>query len=291
MTTGEDATRPTSVTAPRRGKFLSAPSSSSTSSSLPNAPKSTSPSNKSRGKVLGKPPSPSVSSLSAATGAANQADGDADSLAQLRTCIHDAKVAAVDRRKALASRRDRIFDDLNKAENIVLSLLDCASEVSGALSDMTTAKAKRQEKEGSSAISGEDGDGKTFEDLTVQVRSYGEGYLAGVKKLHQLLAPHASLVKSYRNHDADVAQTTVSAPTHQQQSTTEGIVASKSITITTIKDQIVERATSNMYAAKVEKRLAVERSEILKEMIRLEESDGADATKIEGAGAKRKHEA
>ena len=39
--------------------------------------------------------------------------------------------------------------------------------------------------------------------------------------------------------------------------------------------EIVKMATSNMYAARVEKRLAVERREILKEMIRLEE-DGLD---------------
>lgn len=64
-----------------------------------------------------------------------------------------------------------------------------------------------------------------------------------------------------------------------------------------ISSKIVEEATSNMYAARVKKRLAKERSEILSEMIRLEEAEGGSGNQTEQmkidedtAGSKRKHE-
>merc|ERR1712194_311651 len=64
------------------------------------------------------------------------------------------------------------------------------------------------------------------------------------------------------------------------------------------RSNIVEEATSNMYAARVKKRLAMERSEILTEMIRLEELEGSSNDEseeqfdhhIDNAGSKRKHE-
>jgi hypothetical protein len=47
-------------------------------------------------------------------------------------------------------------------------------------------------------------------------------------------------------------------------------------------------ATSNMYAARVEKRLAVERREILREMIRLEEDGGGGGIEEEGDSTSNK---
>eukprot|EP00984_Skeletonema_dohrnii_P022707 scaffold11804_cov105-Skeletonema_dohrnii-CCMP3373.AAC.5 len=151
------------------------------------------------------------------------------------------------RRRAISSSRNEVFQDLEQAETIVLALLQCASEV----------------------------------------RSNGVGYLAGVTKLHELLAPHASLVKSYRNHTTAAAVNNSNANTNganaastdatnnnvQQQQPTQQ--SSELASFNPNSSEIVKMATSNMYAARVEKRLAVERREILKEMIRLEE-DGLD---------------
>jgi len=271
--------------APRRGKFLSAPSTSSP----PSAPETPS---SSRGKFLGNKPASSPSSAQGAPSSGSNA-GDAekknDSLDALRTQIRSSKEAAISRRKEIATQRDRVFQDLDEAENIVLSLLECASDVASSLSEMTTAKCMKSHEE-----RGEGGEGdakQSFEDLTEKVRSNGVGYLAGVKSLHKLLAPHASLVKSYKNHNGkgtDDIETPNKGPATAAQNPVE----------TTKSSKIVEEATSNMYAARVKKRLAMERGEILKEMIRLEalERDDDEAqnqsaamdTDADGSGPKRK---
>jgi hypothetical protein len=101
-----------------------------------------------------------------------------------------------------------------------------------------------------------------FEELSTQILSSGVGYLAGVTKLHSLVAPHASLVKAYRNH-------------HQQQSEVATVTAANIGSNTNIND-IVKMVTSKMLAVRLEKRLAIERREILREMIRLEEMERDD---------------
>ncbi len=188
-----------------------------------------------------------------------------------------------------------------------MALLQCASEVSELLSKMTTAKSRhhqqqqQQQQQHGIKSDGQDNDNNNlldnnkskqelFEQLSAQVRSNGVGYLAGVNKLHELLAPHAALVKSYRNHHhqsaavnpnndirkkGSAASSTVLATGgsnndgKQQQQSSSSEIAS----FTGSASDIVKMATSNMYAARVEKRLAVERKEILKEMIRLEEEE------------------
>lgn len=228
--------------APKRGKFLTQqppspkePGKKPVSSTNPTTP---------RGKSLGKTlTSPSTANTSA--GSAAYAETDC-SLSNLKTIVNKAKDAAVARRKEVSEKRDRVFNDLDQAENIILCLLDCASEVAQSLSEMTAAKASGNEN--------------AFEDLAGKIKENGVGYLAGVKKVHSLLAPHASLVKSYPNQDARAKDEEDNAQTKEEKS---------------IADEIVKKATSNMYSARVEQRLALERSAILKEMIRLEELESA----------------
>ena len=273
--------------APRRGKFLSAPSSSP-SSSAPDTPSS-----QSRGKFLGKKPAPSPSAAeqSASSFGSNTGDSEHNSLDSLRAHVKNSKIAAVSRRRAIAGQRQAVLDNLDKAENIVLSLLDCASDVAGALSDMTSAKSKKrhgQKKEGN--------DERTFEEFTSSVRANGDAYLAGVKSLHSLLSPHASLVKSYKNHDA-ITSTNDESKHHK--SLAAALPSSTGGTNST-SSKVVEEATTNMYAVRVEQRLANERTQVLREMIRLEEEEQCtindDDGDIEGVkntnavGSKRKHE-
>lgn len=147
---------------------------------------------------------------------------------------------------------------MDEAEDLVLGLLRCASEAAGELRDMTCAPVGGGEEK-------KDGKGSeraSFQELAVRVRENGKAYLAGVKRLHGLLAPHAPLVKSYRNHrrDDDNDDDNNNDDAHGQ----------------AVTERIVANATSNMYAARVEKRLAAERSEILKEMLRLEKREAEE---------------
>jgi len=200
-----------------------------------------------------------------ASGGPSAGDNATDSLENLRSLIHTSKITATSRRKAIARQRDRVFQDLDEAENIVLSLLECASDVAGALSEMTTAKSNK--RHGLKGDDGEENAEDSFEDLTAKVRSNGVGYLTGVKKLHKLLAPHALLVKSYRNHDGEES----AESDKQSHISVAAVLPGTARTTKRISSNMVEEATSNMYAARVKKRLAMERSKILTEMIGLEE--------------------
>ena len=115
----------------------------------------------------------------------------------------------------------------------------------------------------------------TFEELSAQVRSNGIGYLAGVTKLHELLKPHASLVKAYRHHHS-AAISGVDNTKGQQQQPPQQQSSSDIATLTGSNSEFVKMVTSNMSAARVEQRLAIERRDILREMIRLEELEHDD---------------
>ncbi|KAL9184183.1 hypothetical protein ACHAXT_002269 [Thalassiosira profunda] len=251
---------PAPTAAPRRGKFLSAPSPSPTGS-VPNTPSSTG----SRGKFMNKA-SPSQGAASATLTAA----GDADNI---RSQIHNSKAAASSRRKALAGQREQVFRDLDEAETIVLSLLECGECTVG----HDHAKSKEKEKNGEAG--GDEEATPSFEQLTATVRSNGVGYLAGVKKLHKLLAPHAPLVKSYKSHDRGESGEGDNPPHKSLATLLPGAANGTS-------SKIVEEATSNIYQARVKKRLAVERSEILKVM--LEEAEEEDSG---GQGKQQKESA
>lgn len=272
------------VAAPRRGKFLSAPVPSSQTSAAPNAPP---PPLQTRGKFLGKVPASSASNLQAASIGTSQGDADHDSIDKLKAFVHSSKIAAASRRKSIASQRQLVMNDLEAAENIVLSLLDIASDVAGTLSKMTTAKSKKRHREKRTDKVGNAED--SFEDLTAKVRSNGAGYLEGVKRLHKLLAPHSSYVKSLNTHDRE-------EDTVRERSVLKSLDSPNSTF-----SKIVEEATSNMHAVRVKKRLAIERCEILKEMIRsmkveecglsYEGERGEEESHInDTAGSKRKHD-
>jgi hypothetical protein len=162
---------------------------------------------------------------------------------------------------------------------------------------MTTAKSRHHQQQ--EQKSGEDDEGDeeqsrknndttttqlTFEELSTQVRSNGIGYLAGVTKLHELLKPHASLVKAYRHHHhhtAAISGAGVDDTKGQQQQQQQPQQSSSDIaTLTGSNSELVKMVTSNMSAARVEQRLAIERRDILREMIRLEELEHDD----EGVG-------
>ena len=202
-------------------------------------------------------------------------------------------MVASTRRKVVSSSRNQLFQDLEEAENSVLALLHCASQVSDSLSSMTTAKSRHHQQQEQPQKSGEDDEGEeeqsknnntttqlTFEELSAQVRSNGIGYLAGVTKLHELLKPHASLVKAYHNHRHHTAAMSgvdnTKGQQQQQQQPQQQSSSSDIATLTGSNSEFIKMVTSNMSAARVEQRLAIERRDILREMIRLEELEHDD---------------
>jgi hypothetical protein len=291
--------------APRRGKFLAGPAQ------LPSEGSSSSSSS-----------SPGGSHLSSSAGTAN-AGGTADgydgifhdhSIEDLKAHVHNIKTMATVRRKAIESQRKSVLDDLDKAEDVVLALLELASGVTSALSDMTTATSSSTttttttttRQSGSSELTnnveeGGEGDnnnarqqlgGKSFEELATRVSSGSAGYSTGVKKLHTLLAPHAHYVKSLTN--SNKLTSTNGTDNGGERSTTFNnygslmTAATSSSIVSNSKDgndfgKIIKEATSNMYAVRVKKRLVMERCEVLRQMIQLEEEDD-DVTLSEETG-------
>ncbi len=162
--------------------------------------------------------------------------------------------------------------------------------MSDSLSSMTTAKSRHHQQQEQKSEEDDDDDEEqsrknndtttpqlTFEELSAQVRSNGIGYLAGVTKLHELLKPHASLVKAYHNHRHHTAAISgVDGTKGQQQQQQPQQSSSDIATLTGSNSELVKMVTSNMSAARVEQRLAIERRDILREMIRLEELEQED---------------
>lgn len=267
--------------APRRGKFLSGPAQ------LPSEGSSSFPSSSSGGPQL------------SSTGTANTGGND-DVLhdhSMVRAYVHNIKTMATARRKVIESQRKSVLDDLDKAEDVVLALLELASGVTTALSDMTTAtsssttKIRRHDNsELTNNVEGgreEDNNnarqlgGNSFEELARRVSAGSGGYSSGVKKLHTLLAPHAHYVKSLTNSNR-LTSTAIHKNGERSPSNHYGglMAATSSSVVSNSKDgnvfgKIIEEATSNMYAVRVKKRLIMERCEVLRQMIQLEEDDGA----------------
>lgn len=272
------------------------------------APKSAAP----RGKFLSGPPqlppegysssssSPGGPQLSS-TGTANTSgiDHDHSYMEDLRAHVHNIKTMATARRKVIESQHKLVQDDLDKAEDGVLALLELASGVTNALSDMTTAtsnsstiKTRRYDDIKESTNNGESREkvdnnarrqlgGKSFEELATRVSSGSAGYSTGVKKLHTLLAPHAHYVKSLTNNNNRLTST-ITDKISGERSTSNNygslMAATSSSIVSNSKDgnvfgKIIEEATSNMYAVRVKKRLVMERCEVLRQMIRLEEDN------------------
>lgn len=110
---------------------------------------------------------------------------------------------------------------------------------------------------------------KSLSDLTADTTDISETsakYRETLQKIHSILTPHAHLVVSYQNHQVDKKE----EATHDA----EG------------EERI------NMYAARVEMRLAQERRNVLRELLRLEKEseDSLSAPPEAVAGDKRKRE-
>ena len=185
--------------------------------------------------------------------------------------------AAAARRSARLERQAMIFASIDEAEDLALDIIGLASSTSSALSDLTTPS--------------EDGEDASSR-LEALIRSNGDEYLEKVKRVHALLTPHAGLVAAYRNHEEEDMAEPGASPFPVATTLTEdaGAAALKG------KEDESSAHHKNMYAARVEMRLAMERKKILIELLRLEKKDlggaapGIDADSGASTFVKRKRE-
>jgi hypothetical protein len=178
---------------------------------------------------------------------------------------------------ATNERQEKLFADLDEAESLALELLDLASSTALSLAKAIVASSTEDSA-----------------DIFLKCEDFGDKYADKVKRIHALLSPHASLVVNYKNHAADAAkaaaaqdlQQTRSAPVNQppsdltkntekQAESTENMDKSNKTESSShpSRDAKVEEpinSPKNMYAARVELRLALERQSVLGEMVRLE---------------------
>ena len=218
--------------------------------------------------------------------------GDASSSDAAATAANTAAAAAkASKKRVRTERQAKLFADLDEAEATVLGMIALASETASALSDLASGR------EGASTTTGGGDDtdaaaATAAKKIAELGKKNGEDYLDKVARVHALLSPHAEKVVAYSNHEVDTAEAADSAADSNDE---------------TAKSEAEPREKkNNMYAAKVEMRLAIERRDVLREFLRLEkeelgmeddderkepaaigETKGGDATATNNTGARK----
>lgn len=156
-------------------------------------------------------------------------------------------------KKPRIERQAQVFADLDAAKNLVLDLLTLASLTAQNLSDLTIAsEALRRSK------------------LEEETNVNGVEYLRRVKRIHKLLSSHVNLVVAYKNHGADAPPTSGSSGSAAGGFQGKFGTAVKGSAAGEDGTKQFPRSGSNMYAVRVEMRLALERRAVLEEMLRLQ---------------------
>ena len=195
------------------------------------------------------------------------AAGDASSSADAAATAANTAAAAAkaSKKRVRTERQAKLFADLDEAEVTVLGMIALTSETASALSDLAIGK------EGASTATGggDDADTDTAAATTAAAKKIaelgkknGEDYLDKVARVHALLSPHAEKVVAYSNHEVDTAEADAGAES-----------AADNNEETAKSETEAREKKNNMYAAKVEMRLAIERRDVLKEFLRLEKEE------------------
>ena len=154
-------------------------------------------------------------------------------------------------------KRHEVFNDLDNAERLVMNILTIATSTSEAFSSLAL-NAQIMDSE-------ENGKDETVKQnarhLQHRIRKNGQEYLSKIKKIHDLLAPHASLVKAYGNLQESTEEKTTSLP------------SSAAVASTTEEADGAMRMDNDMYVSRLEMRFAIERRNLLRQMVCLEEGE------------------
>jgi len=185
-----------------------------------------------------------------------------------------------------------VFADLKKAESLVYDLLQTASSTADSLSKLAGAS-KDNGDTGSDLYSSHE-----RKHLSDTIQQNGKVYFDTVKRIHSLLVPHANLVVSYKAYQDGVTNATSVATRNStlsnsihtaplEQNTDEVSDNSNPMPDHTkpISDTTGSPKINNMYASRVETRLALERREVLDELLRLERDEPIQCTDDENEEA------
>jgi len=122
----------------------------------------------------------------------------------------------------------------------------------------------------------------TKEVLTDRIRSNGKEYVSKLGRIYSLLEPRAHLVVSYGNLPPPSSSSSSSSAASAN-ATTVAVVNNEKLPLSTThsndtttnkkKDGDATTNTHNMYASRLEMRLAIERRDLMKELVRLEKQD------------------
>jgi hypothetical protein len=186
------------------------------------------------------------------------------------------------RKRGTKERQLQLLQDLDKAEELTLQLLQLAASTTKELASSTDVDGNDEQKE-----------------RWDKCQANGSEYMQKVKEVHSLLSPHAHYVIAYTNHavDEEVPEESkgevesAAKKSTKNEAKLSGAKRKAGGGVVELKkkekgdksekpDEAVEEVlastkleaghTRNMYAARVEKRLAIERRDILQEMLRLE---------------------
>eukprot|EP01083_Nonionella_stella_P071886 193391_1 len=167
-------------------------------------------------------------------------------------------------------KKNQALEDLNKAENLVLDLLNVCSDTSHRFAELSTGEDYDAVESKSMTTSGEriksessTNNYTTDSSSTASTRSRhwdeisknGTLFQERIKHIHELLVPHSKLIVNYtyRENDADVD-------------------------ITNKNDKV--KQSSNMYESRMEMKLAIERRNLLQNLLELEASEEKQSDQI-----------
>ena len=219
-----------------------------------------------RGKTFGKQlgPPPTSSSIPSSTGSVisntitNDKGFGTDSIPSsniLSSNIHINSSSTSTSTKKKSYRQAKLFADLDEAENLALKLLTLTSSTTQCLADGTSTHIPDISSSSISSTSKK----KALDQKIIKKSENGKEYLKTVQNIHKLLSPYSNLVVAYKNHAIDTNNNSDQKKNTKESSSNDD------------DDQTQKkRQKSNMYAARVELRLALERKNVLQEALRLE---------------------
>uniref|UniRef100_A0A7S1UL21 Uncharacterized protein n=1 Tax=Grammatophora oceanica TaxID=210454 RepID=A0A7S1UL21_9STRA len=180
------------------------------------------------------------------------------------------RLAVQKRKEALLGRigqQRQVLKDMEKAEGMVWNLIHLAKETAEGLADLKPSPQQDDAEEASPDLS-----------------ALSQNYRTTLSQIHGLLKPHAHLVKAYENHRIDEEE-----PENDDEEAVDAEKKKKKA------QQETTSAAPNMYAARVEMRLALEKQQVLKALLELENQESSptganEAMSIQAVGEKRKRD-
>ena len=174
--------------------------------------------------------------------------------------MDETSSAAVAKPPQMIERQAQFFQDLDEAERLVFDVLTIASNTAESLAKSTIPSKNQMES----------------------LQTNGDEYLQKIKRIHSLLTPHAHLVVPYRNFRNDTTSasgnnntepSTKSEETNNAPPMNNSTGSTQTMDSKDDKENSMKKKSNNMYIERVDMILAMEKRNILNELLRLEEKE------------------